>query len=189
MPPARQPQRADAQRSIARILDAAIDALGSDPEASMAAIARRAGVVRATIYVHFPTREALIAAVTERGLAEVSAAIESAEPARGEPAEALERVISAAWGALGRFHALVEINTRLAHADLHALHAPVLGILVPLIERGQRDGAFRADVPATWHLATLLALIHAASGELSAGRIAADQVEPALRASVLGALR
>ena len=189
MPPARQPQRADAQRSIARILDAAIDALASDPEASMAAIARRAGVVRATIYVHFPTREALIAAITERGLAEVSAAIESAEPARGEPAEALERVITAAWGALGRFHALVEINTRLAQADLHALHAPVLGILVPLIERGQRDGAFRADVPATWHLATLLALIHGASGELSAGRIAADQVEPALRASVLGALR
>ena len=189
MPPARQPQRADAQRSIARILDAAIDALASDPEASMAAIARRAGVVRATIYVHFPTREALIAAITERGLAEVSAAIESAEPARGEPAEALERVITAAWRALGRFHALVEINTRLAQADLHALHAPVLDILVPLIQRGQRDGAFRADVPATWHLATLLALIHAASGELSADRIAADEVEPALRASVLGALR
>ena len=89
MPPARQPQRADARRSVARILDAALDALASDPEASMAAIARRAGVVRATIYVHFPTREALIAAITERAIAEVSAAIESAEPARGEPAEAL----------------------------------------------------------------------------------------------------
>jgi AcrR family transcriptional regulator len=189
MPPARQPQRADAQRSVARILDAAIDALADDPEASMAAIARRAGVVRATIYVHFPTREALIAAITEQGLAEVSAAIESADPARGEPAEALERVISAAWRALGRFHALVEINTRLAHADLHALHAPVLAVLVPLIERGQRDRAFRPDVPAAWHLATLLALIHAASGELSAGRIGPQEVEPALVASVLGALR
>ena len=32
---------------------------------SMAAIARRAGVVRATIYMHFPTREALLDAVME----------------------------------------------------------------------------------------------------------------------------
>jgi AcrR family transcriptional regulator len=189
MPTARPPQRADARRSVARILDAAVDALASDPEASMAAIARRAGVVRATIYVHFPTREALIAAITERALGEVSAAIESAEPTRGEPAEALERVITAAWRGLGRYHALVEINTRLASADLRALHAPVLDVLVPLIERGQRAGAFRADVPAAWHLGTLLALIHAASGELSAGRIGTEQVEPALVASVLGALR
>jgi AcrR family transcriptional regulator len=188
MPPAHHPQRADAQRSVARILDAALDALASDPDASMAEIARRAGVVRATIYVHFPTREALIAAVTERAIAEVTAAIETAEPARGEPAEALQRVITTAWRTLGRFHALVEINARLPHADLHALHAPVLAVLVPLIERGQRDGAFRPDVPPVWHLSALLALIHAASGELSAARIPAEQVESALLASVLGAL-
>ena len=39
---------------MARILDAAVDALASDPEANMAEIARRAGVVRATVPVHFP---------------------------------------------------------------------------------------------------------------------------------------
>ena len=77
-------RRADAERSIARILDAAVDALGEDQEASMAEIARRAGVVRATIYVHFPTREALLEAVTERALAEVAAVIAAAEPERGD---------------------------------------------------------------------------------------------------------
>ena len=182
-------RRADAERSIARVEDAAIDALTSDPDASMAEIARRAGVVRATIYVHFPTREALIAAVTERAVAEVTEAIKAAEPARGEARDALERVVAAAWRNLGRFHALVEVNTRLPHADLHAMHQPVLAVLQPLVERGQRDASFRSGVPATWHLSMLLALVHAASGELSAGRIPADEVEAPLLASVLGAIR
>src|SRR5215218_1847127 len=78
-------RRADAERSVARILDAAVDALASDPEASMAGIAHRAGVVRATIYVHFPTRESLIEAVTERAIAEVTQAMSAAEPSRGRP--------------------------------------------------------------------------------------------------------
>jgi AcrR family transcriptional regulator len=185
MPAAR---RADAQRSYDSILDAAVHALASDPEASMAEIARRAGVVRATIYVHFSTREALIAAVTHRAVADVTEAIEATEPTRGDAADALQRVVAAAWRKLGRFHTLVEVNARLPHARLHELHQPVLAVLQPLVERGQHEGSFRSDVPATWHLSMLLALVHAASGELSAGRIPAAQVEAALIASVSGAI-
>jgi TetR/AcrR family transcriptional regulator, mexCD-oprJ operon repressor len=195
MPPARADsphspprRRADAERSIARILDAAVDALSNDPEASMAEVARRAGVVRATIYVHFPTREALIEAVTHRAIAEATAILEAAEPDRGDAAGALRRVVESAWRSLGRYHALVAISTRLAPADLRRRHEPVLAVLEPLIERGQRDGAFRADVPAAWHLSMILALIHAASGELSAGRLPSRQVESALVGSVLGAV-
>src|SRR3954471_6256315 len=107
-------RRADAERSIARILDATVDALASDPEASMAEVARRAGVVRATVYVHFPTREALIEAVTHRAIADVTAIIEAAEPDRGNAADALRRVVTSAWRTLGRYHALVAFNARLA---------------------------------------------------------------------------
>jgi len=195
MPPARAPspsspprRRADADRSVARILDAALDALASDPGASMAEIARRAGVVRATIYVHFPTREALIEAVTHSAIAEVAGVIEDAEPDRGEPADAMARLVSTAWRTMGRFHQLVAINARLPQADLQAKHGPVLASLRPLIERGQRDGTFRADVPAAWHLAMILALIHAASGELQAGHDPPEQIESALVATVLGAI-
>jgi len=183
-----RPRRADAERSAARILDAAAEALASDPDASMAEIARRAGVVRATIYVHFPTREALIGAVTQRAIAEVTNMIEEANPAQGDAAEALRRVIAAAWRTLGRYHALVEINARLPQAELHARHHSVLTTLEPLIERGRREGAFRPDVPAAWHLSMVLALVHAASAELQAGRLPEPDVESALLATVIGAV-
>ncbi len=182
-------RRRDAERSIARILDAAVDALASDPDASMAEIARRAGVVRATIYMHFPAREALLEAVTDRASAEVEQVINAAEPHRGPPAEALARVIDASWQRLGRYHALVAINTQQhGHDELRQRHSSVLATLEPLIERGQADGTFRADVPAAWHLSMLMALMHAASGELGAGRVNDDDAEPALVATILGAV-
>lgn len=184
--PTVKPRRADAERSVAAILEAALEALTSDPDASMAEIARRAGVVRATIYVHFPTRESLVTAVTERAIADVAAALAAAEPATGEPAEALRRVLRATWRELDRFHALVSLNANLPHSELHRLHAPVLKHLQPLIERGQRDGVFRQEVPAVWHLSMLLAIAHAASGEMRAGRLPAADVEDAMLATALG---
>jgi AcrR family transcriptional regulator len=186
---ARPRRRADAERSVARILDAAVDALGEDPEVSMSAIARRAGVVRATIYVHFSTREALLEAVTERAFAEVAAVIAAAEPERGNPADALERVVAATWRTLGRYHALIAINVgEHTHEELHHRHGSVLGTLLPLVERGQADGVFRTDAPAGWHLAMVMALIHAGSAELQAQRVPDADAEAALVATVLGAV-
>ena len=182
-----RPRRADAERSVARILDAALDALTSDPEASMAEIARRAGLVRATLYVHFPTRESLIEAVTERAIAEVTQTMAAAEPDRDDPAKALQRVLTAAWRELGRFHALVGINAGQPPAELRRLHRRVFALLQPLIERGQHTGAFRPDVPATWHLSMMLAIIHTASGELHAKGLPKEAIESALVATVLGA--
>ncbi len=182
-------RRADAERSVEAILEAGLEALASDPDSSMSEIARRAGVVRATVYVHFPTRTALLDAVMEHAVAQVAEATRSAEPHRGEPEEALQRVLRATWHKLSDFHALLAINTsRLSAKELHRRHQPVMTLFVPLIERGQRKGSFRSDLPVAWHLAMIRAIAHAASAELQSGRIAADDVEQAMLSTVMNAL-
>ena len=55
--------RGDARANRDRILDVARTALAADPEVSLHAIARTAGVGQGTLYRHFPTREALVLGV------------------------------------------------------------------------------------------------------------------------------
>jgi AcrR family transcriptional regulator len=187
--PAQRRRRSDADRSVQAILEAALEALAGDPDATMAEIARRAGVVRATIYAHFPTRESLLDAVMEHAVAQVAEATSGAEPTRGEPKDALERVLRATWEKLSSFHALLAINTaRLSAKELHRRHLPVMTLFVPLIERGQKQGVFRRDVPVSWHLAVIRALVHAASAELQSGRLSQAQVEETVITTVLSAM-
>ncbi|HEV7564916.1 MAG TPA: TetR/AcrR family transcriptional regulator [Microbacteriaceae bacterium] len=186
---AQRRRRSDADRSVQAILAATLDALASDPDASMAEIARQAGVVRATIYVHFPTRESLLDAAMERAVADVAQAMTDAEPQRGDPKEALERVLRATWKELGRFHALLAINIgRLSVEELHRRHLPMTSQIVPLIERGQKKGVFRADVSALWLVAVIRSIVHTASAELRSGRISEAEVEPVLLTTALAAI-
>ena len=182
-------RRADADRSVAAILDAALEALASDPDSSMSVIARQAGVVRATIYVHFPTRETLLDAVMEYAVGQVVAAMRGAEPQQGEPVEALERVLRATWRQLAQFHGLLALNTaRLSAEELHRRHLPMLDQLEPLIERGQKEGVFRSDLPVSWLLAVTRSIVHAASHEIRGGRIPESEAEPVMISTILGAI-
>jgi AcrR family transcriptional regulator len=182
-------RRADAERNTASIINAALEALANDPDASMAEIARRAGVVRATVYMHFPTRESLLDAVMEHATALVAEAIRQAEPNRGEPTEALERVIRATWKQLSQFHSVLGINiSRLSAKELRRRHLPMTTQFIPLLERGQAEGVFRSDVAATWLIAVVRAIVHVASTELQAGRLSEAEVEQTMLTTALAAI-
>ena len=60
--------------------------------------------------------------------------------------------------------------------------------LAPLIERGQKDGVFRSDLPVSWHLAVIRAIVHTASHELQGGRITEREVEAAMLTTALAAI-
>jgi AcrR family transcriptional regulator len=145
--------------------------------------------VRATIYVHFPTRTALLDAVMEHAIAQVVESMRGAEPQRGEPVDALERVLRATWRQLAQFHALLALNTaRLSAEELHRRHVPMLDQLEPLIKRGQKQGVFRSDLPVAWQLAVIRAIVHAASHESQGGRIPESEAEAAMLTTAINAI-
>jgi AcrR family transcriptional regulator len=81
-------KRSDARRNRDAILAAALEALTESPDASLNAIAKRAGVANATLYRHFPTREELVLATYQH---EVQRLVEAAGLLLGEqsPIDAL----------------------------------------------------------------------------------------------------
>lgn len=83
--------RADALRNRERLLEAAKAVFSAGgPDASLEAVARRAGVGIGTLYRHFPTREALFEAVYRREVEQLADLAEKLK-ADAAPAEALRR--------------------------------------------------------------------------------------------------
>jgi AcrR family transcriptional regulator len=71
--------RADAQRNLDRVLDAAETCFAERGlDASVDEVARRAGVGHGTVFRRFPTKEALVVAVVTRRIEELTAAAEAA---------------------------------------------------------------------------------------------------------------
>lgn len=179
-------RRADAERNIAAILDAAVALLAERPEASMGEIAKAAGVARQTVYAHYASREQLLRAVAERALARATEAIDAARPEEGPPAEALNRLVLAWWEAVEP-HARVLDALHPAFAgdeELHHFHAPILGRVERLARRGRQSGDFDSELSPRWLATAFLGLMHAAAEEVAAGRLDAKAAERALRRAV-----
>jgi AcrR family transcriptional regulator len=187
--PATDHRRATAERNIAAILDAAERLLARGAATSIVAVAAEAGVSRVTVYGHFPAREDILEAVVERATRGAVAALDAAEPERGPPGEALDRLLAASWSGLTR-----HLSTGRAAAEqlspdaMRRAHEPILARVRALIERGREAGDFRTDVATEWQVATMLALSHAAADEVRAGRMDADAAGAALRVTLRAAM-
>ncbi len=160
------------ERTEREILLAAARLLIVDRGASMQEIAAAAGVGRTTLHRYFPSREALIRAIAMDALGECEAAIEKSRIGEGSVEGALQRLFEELVPIGERYHFL------LAEAELdddpeylsaeEKIDAPICG----LIERGRRDGTFRADVPTAWIFKTVETLLFAAWEGVRAGKLA-----------------
>ena len=164
--------------------------LFSSRSASMASrprgngLPRPAGVSRQTIYAHFPTREALLDAIIERAAAEVTAAFDAAGLDDLPPAAALVRLLEAGWQAAARYPLAWHLPAVSPEEDA-SRHAPLLGRLLGLIERGQESGDLDPTLPPGWLLTACLALGRAAEEEVKAGRMTIDEATRAVHRSFL----
>lgn len=177
--------RSDALRNRDAILDAAVACLSEDPGASMADIAKAAGVVRVTVYGHFASREELIEAVLIRTI-ERSEAELAAVDLGGDAVAALDRLVRRSWRIVDTFHRLIgAAEDALSNERIMAHHAEPMARVQALIERGQREGSMRRDLGAEWLTSCFTALLHAAAAELRAGRLAEDDADRVVAATVV----
>ncbi|KUM72991.1 hypothetical protein AQI84_24400 [Streptomyces griseorubiginosus] len=139
--------RADANRR--RILDVALTELLRDPDASMEQIARAAGVVRRTVYGHFPNRETLVGTLVDGAVAAVAAAHAAGREGTEDLAQALAGSVLAVWEVADRYRILVALAQRSVTVQgIQERLAPVRAASTELLRRGLDEGVFVSPLPA-----------------------------------------
>jgi AcrR family transcriptional regulator len=160
--------RADAARNREALLQAATRTFAaSATEPSMRAVAREAGVGIATLYRHFPTREALVAAVYQNQVERLTR--QAGELLRRlAPSEALRAWMDLFGEWIMTKHGMVDtlrsmINSgEIAHTETRdELLAAVTGIL----DAGRAAGDLRSDVAADDIAAALIGIFTVTAGQ------------------------
>lgn len=157
-PPGGRVLRADAQRNRERLLEAARAVFASQgAEASMEAIARRAGVGVGTLYRHFPARVDVVEALFR---SDVDVLVEEAEQTLAQPdawvalvdfLKAYVRYLMAKKTLLGELHDAFAKNPQLKLASRERARQALEGVL----RRAQDQGLARTDLDAEDVLALL----------------------------------
>jgi AcrR family transcriptional regulator len=182
-------RRADAERNIAAILDAGLVCFSRNPDASVAEVARAAGVGRVTLYGHFPSRQALVDAVLAHAIGQAHAVLDAEAVDHGAATDALSRLIRSSWRVVDHHRSLLAAAQRdLPPARIRRHHDQAMARVERLIARGQDEGEFRTDLPRPWLVATFYSLMHAAAEEVDAGRLDPAQAGGVLATTILAAL-
>jgi AcrR family transcriptional regulator len=162
-----RPLRADAERTVRTILEAAERVLAQDPAATMEDIAVAAGVARTTVHRRFSTREALITALGEWASRQLEAAVDQARPDTAPPLVALYQAtanvlrVKSSWS--------FSMDTAVARSDkAEQIQCRILDTCDRLLQRLRDSGSLRPDVDLIWARRVYYALIHEACQDVAA---------------------
>ncbi|WP_246342092.1 TetR/AcrR family transcriptional regulator [Actinomadura verrucosospora] len=179
-----RPLRADAERTVRTILEAAERVLSADPAATMEQIAEAAGVARTTVHRRFATRDALIDALTEWAVRRLAEAVDAAPDASAPPLVTLYQVtanvleVKIGWG-----FAMTRAG-RSTMPEVVRVQAEIAAKCDELFLRAQEAGIVRDDVDLVWARRVYYALLYEAStghGTEKPGALATLVVDTLLR--------
>ena len=147
-------RRTDAQRNDARILEAAARVLSEDPHATIQRIADEAGLVRLTVYRRYPNRDALRRAIFEAAAVEARAVVDDALSRDLDAVDSL-RALIVEMASIAQRYPLLSVGTDLQPLPTDArrptpppMSRAMQHAVIELVERGQRQGTLRSDLPA-----------------------------------------
>jgi AcrR family transcriptional regulator len=145
-PAAERVRRVDARRNLEAIVEAAVPLLAERPRASMQQIAAAAGLHRATVHRHFPSRDDLLDELRRRTITASAAELENvvASPS-AEPLDTLERATAALLSVGDRYRLYRFTTWRNAESEASA---DVIGEhLMALLGEARDAGQVRTDLP------------------------------------------
>ena len=126
-------------------------------DTSLEDIATRVGISKGTIYLHFASKEELVAALFERGMRHVLNALDTIFSSPGTPREKLYAIIRQLYGSMDRQHfqligALSRSPEFHKHMDwrrqaMGEMWAEPRKQVTALLEEGKASGEFDRDIP------------------------------------------
>jgi len=151
------PRSRDADRSQAAILLAARDEFSQYglAGARMDRIAENACLNKRLIYYYFGSKDDLFLAVLERTYADIREAEQVLHLDAAEPVEAIRQLVSFTWHYyLEHPEFITLLNSENLHRAVHLkrseriqeMNSPLVQLLDGILERGRRDGLFRAGI-------------------------------------------
>lgn len=156
-----------------QLLRAAADFLGRRPNATQDEIATAVGVSRATLHRHFAGRLALMAALEELAIAEMSVVLKAVRLHEGSATDALRRLVTACEPVSPYLALLYTQSQELELADTLEVWHEIDTAITELFQRGQRDGEFRSELTAAWLTEVLYSVVGGTAWSIRAGRAAA----------------